>query len=140
MICDVMFDSSSLTPQTIATHASALSRVSKNRLALAKNNSKLQSLRWFRGVSECSRGPPLSTYSKGRGGKGKRSCAKKFARVSPVRTFAGAQINSQPAIHDKAKPRKELSLPMAEHELKQQSTGRRDRDLGADCLERRSVN
>eukprot|EP00965_Chrysotila_dentata_P048993 1625317-Pleurochrysis_carterae.AAC.2 len=41
---------------------------------------------------------------------------------------------------DKAKPLKEPRTPKAEHELRQQGARRRDRDFGADCLERRSGN
>eukprot|EP00965_Chrysotila_dentata_P151903 5019404-Pleurochrysis_carterae.AAC.1 len=45
-----------------------------------------------------------------------------------------------PLYTDNAKPPKYPSILGAEYELRQQGAWRRDRDLGADCFERRSGN
>eukprot|EP00965_Chrysotila_dentata_P180516 5959266-Pleurochrysis_carterae.AAC.1 len=45
-----------------------------------------------------------------------------------------------PLYTDNAKPLKGPSILRAEHELRQPGAQRRDRDLVADCLERRSGN
>eukprot|EP00965_Chrysotila_dentata_P198667 6178939-Pleurochrysis_carterae.AAC.3 len=63
--------------------------------------------------------------------------------VLSVRTFLVAQINLKPAIYstDNAKPPKDPNILRTEHsELRQQGARRQDRDLRADCLERRSGN
>eukprot|EP00965_Chrysotila_dentata_P201848 6180781-Pleurochrysis_carterae.AAC.5 len=62
--------------------------------------------------------------------------------VSSVRTFPVTHINSQasPLYTDNAKPPKDDSILGTKCELRQQGARRRDRDLGADCLERRSGN
>eukprot|EP00965_Chrysotila_dentata_P075551 2495283-Pleurochrysis_carterae.AAC.3 len=69
------------------------------------------------GASKRSRGQPLFTYPEGK---------------YPVSMAQGLLYT------DKAKPQKEPSILRTEHELRQQGARRRYRDLGLDCLERRS--
>eukprot|EP00965_Chrysotila_dentata_P198096 6178585-Pleurochrysis_carterae.AAC.1 len=80
----------------------------------------------------------------GKSGKAKRSLAYNTPDFFVCALFYGRiniEMKSQPAAYtDKAKSREEPSILMAEHELRQQSAGRTDRCLGADCLERRNGN
>eukprot|EP00965_Chrysotila_dentata_P078851 2600300-Pleurochrysis_carterae.AAC.2 len=98
----------------------------------------------------------LSTYSKGNslplygpGGiltpgtnEGRSELCKKRSGVSLACTFSGIQIHSySPVYTDKAKPPlKEPRTLRTEQELRQRGARRRDRDLGVDCLKRRSGN
>eukprot|EP00965_Chrysotila_dentata_P179632 5931605-Pleurochrysis_carterae.AAC.1 len=71
--------------------------------------------------------------------KGSRSFAKNAPGVSLAFTSSGTRIHS-PIYKDKARPRKEPRILKIEQELRHRGHRRRDRDLGADCLKRRSSN
>eukprot|EP00965_Chrysotila_dentata_P109474 3617185-Pleurochrysis_carterae.AAC.3 len=61
-----------------------------------------------------------------------------------LREFRGGELvrarkqTNSPLYTDKAKPLQEHRILEAEYELRQRGAGRRDRDLGADCVERKS--
>eukprot|EP00965_Chrysotila_dentata_P236471 6201334-Pleurochrysis_carterae.AAC.1 len=54
--------------------------------------------------------------------------------------FRSHKLTRSPLYTDNAKPQKDPSILRTERELRQQGARRRDRDLSADCLERRRGN